>query len=215
MKLADGGGSKAADENVSISAPPWRRFFRSGRVYVRMRQFAAHVGRRLVLAQTFIDHLAQQIVAGPGEIFHFNHKLRPYPMHAAELERRSESAAARRWHRERHFVDHQRLQLSPKALQLRLIDAGADAAGKDKTAVGIVMAKQQGAELGARAFGIGPADHNKFLAVQAFDLQPQAAIAGRIRSIGAFRDDALERHRARLLMKLPPAADLVIAVVQG
>jgi len=57
-----------------------------------MRQFAAHVGRRLVLAQTFIDHLAQQIVAGPGEIFHLNHKLGHYPTHAAEPERRSEAA---------------------------------------------------------------------------------------------------------------------------
>jgi hypothetical protein len=42
-----------------------------------------------------------------------------------------------------------------------------------------------------------------------------AAIAGRVRCIGAFRDDALERHRARLLMKFPAASDLMIAVLQG
>jgi hypothetical protein len=40
-----------------------------------MRHFAPHFGGRLVLAQAFIDDLAQQIVAGPGEIFDLDRKL--------------------------------------------------------------------------------------------------------------------------------------------
>jgi hypothetical protein len=39
---------------------------------------------------------------------------------------------------------------------------------------------------GARWLALrGPADHHKFLAVQAFDLDPQAAVAGRVGRIGA------------------------------
>jgi putative oxidoreductase len=50
---------------------------------VRMRHCAAHLRRRLVLAQTFVNHLPQQIVVGPGEIFDFGDQLGPHPMHTA------------------------------------------------------------------------------------------------------------------------------------
>jgi hypothetical protein len=53
------------------------------------------------------------------------------------------------------------------------------------------------------------------LAVQTFDLNPKAAVAGRVSRIGAFRDDALERHGAGLFVKFPAVPDLVIAVMQG
>ncbi len=43
-----------------------------------------------------------------------------------------------------------------------------------------------------------PANHDEFGAVEAFDLAPQAAVAGRIGRIDAFRDDALDLHRAGL-----------------
>ena len=49
-----------------------------------MRHLAAHLGRGLVLPQSFIDHLAQQIVIGPGEKLDLGDELRPYPMDAAE-----------------------------------------------------------------------------------------------------------------------------------
>ena len=68
---------------------------------------------------------------------------------------------------------------------------------------------------GARWLALrGPADHHEFLAVQAFHLEPQAAIAGRVRRIGVFRDDPLERHRAGFLMERAAMADLMIAVMQ-
>src|SRR5215472_13754965 len=95
--------SKAADKNVSTSAVSRSRFFRSGSISFGFWSITPHIGGRLILAQAFIDDLAQQIVAGPGEIFHLNDELGPYPMHAAELERRTEAAVARRRNRKRHF----------------------------------------------------------------------------------------------------------------
>jgi hypothetical protein len=70
-----------------------------------VRRRTANLGRRLVLAQAFIDDLAQQIIFRPGEEFHFGDQLGPYPMHAVQHKRRSEAAAARRRHLKRHFVD--------------------------------------------------------------------------------------------------------------
>ena len=48
-------------------------------------------GCRLVLAQALIDHLAQKVVAGPGEIFDFGDELGAHPLHAAQDQRRFES----------------------------------------------------------------------------------------------------------------------------
>jgi hypothetical protein len=89
--------------------------------------------------------------------------------HAADYQRRSEAAGARRRDLERHL-------------------GGGE----------------QRAEPRPRASGIGPADNHEFLAVQAFDLEPQAAVAGRVGRIGAFRDDPFERLRAGLLMERGP-----------
>src|SRR5207244_4261582 len=71
------------------------RFFRGDgaalRSGLRMRHLAPHLDGRLVLAQTLIDDLAQQVVAGPGEKFHLGDELGPYPMHAAEDKGRTET----------------------------------------------------------------------------------------------------------------------------
>ena len=49
------------------------------------------------------------------------------------------------------------------------------------------------------AFGIGPADHHELLTVQAFDCEPQTAIAGGIGRIGALgRLTQYEVDRIRL-----------------
>jgi hypothetical protein len=44
-----------------------------------MRHLASHLGRRLVLAQPFIDDLAQEIVFGAGQEFDFGNQLGPHP----------------------------------------------------------------------------------------------------------------------------------------
>jgi hypothetical protein len=63
-----------------------------------MAEVVAAAGFRcqLVLAQALIDHLAQKVVAGPGEIFDFGDELGAPPLHAAQDQRRFEAAAARR-----------------------------------------------------------------------------------------------------------------------
>jgi len=101
----------------------------------RMRHRAPHLGRRLVLAQSLIDDLAQQIVVGPGQKLDLGHQLRPHPMHAAEHQGRSEATGARRRDLERHLIDRKRLQPTPQPLQLGLLDAGAGAAGIDQPSV--------------------------------------------------------------------------------
>jgi len=94
-------------------------------------------------------------------------------------------------------------------------DAGTGAAGIDQPAARIVIREQQGAEIRPPSFGLGPADHDKLRAVEAFDLAPEAAIAGRIGCIGAFRGDALDMHGAGFLVKGRALRDDVVAVMQA
>jgi hypothetical protein len=133
-----------------------RAFRRGG---IRMRHRTAHLGRRLVLTQAFVNNLAQQVVVGPGEILDLGDQFGPHPMHAAEDERRSEAGGARRRHLERHPGGGQRLQAAPQAFKLRVVDAGAGSAGIDQPPIRIVVGDQQRSEPGPAAFGIGPADH--------------------------------------------------------
>jgi hypothetical protein len=60
-----------------------------------MRHAVAQLGRRLVLTQSLIDELAQQIVFDPGEIFDLGDQFGPHPMHAAQHQRRSGASRAR------------------------------------------------------------------------------------------------------------------------
>jgi hypothetical protein len=61
----------------------------------RVRNRAAHFGRRLVFALTLIDDLPLEIIVGPGEELNLGDELRPYLMHPAQHQRRTEAAAAR------------------------------------------------------------------------------------------------------------------------
>ena len=90
--------------------------------------------------------------------------------------------SSRRRYLKRHCVGCERLQ----PLKLRSLDAGTGPAGIDQPAIGIVVGEQQRAEIGPASFGIGLADHHEFLAVQTFDLAPEAAVAGDVRSMFAF-----------------------------
>jgi len=46
-------------------------------------------------------------------------------------------------------------------------------------------------------------------------LRQQAAIAGRVGRIGAFRDDALDMHRAGFVVKSRPLSDDMVTVMQA
>jgi hypothetical protein len=66
---------------------------------------------------------------------------------------------------------------------------------------------------GGEPSGSVQATTTNFLAVQALDLDPQAAIGGGIGRVGALGNDALERQAAGLLIEHAPAPGLVVAVV--
>jgi hypothetical protein len=78
------------------------------------------------------------------------------------------------------------MQPPPEPFELGRVDPGADAAGVNQFSAGIVIAEQQRAEERPRAFWIRPADRREFLAVQAFDLEPEAAVAGCVGRVGRF-----------------------------
>ena len=69
---------------------------------------------------------------------------------------------------------------------------GTNLTGINKLASRIVVPEQQRADIRAAAFGVGPADDDKFIAVEVFGLEPGPAIARAVRGIEALRDDALE-----------------------
>jgi hypothetical protein len=76
------------------------------------------------------------------------------------------------------------------------------------------MTQQHRPDIGARAFGIGPSDDDKLLAIEALGLEPQAAIARHIRRVSPLRHDAFQAALANLCMKRPAATDLMIRVEQ-
>ena len=61
----------------------------------RARSRTLDVASRFVFAQSLIDHLAQQIVFGPGQKLDLGDEFRPHPMDAAENQRRSETVVTR------------------------------------------------------------------------------------------------------------------------
>src|ERR1700730_9676454 len=102
-----------------------------------MRRRSPDLCGRFVLAQALVDHLAQQIVVGPGQEFDLDDQLGPSPMDAAQDQGRSETIGARRWYFQWHVRRGERLQNAPEPLQFRLIDTAADAAGMDQPSVGL------------------------------------------------------------------------------
>src|SRR5215468_1299223 len=103
----------------------------------------ADIGRRLVLSQPLVDHLAQQAVIRPAEIFDLDNKRGLHPMHAAKNQRRPEAVGARWWHLQRHLGHGKRLEALPQSPKLRIVDAPADTAGIYQSAVWSVVRQQE------------------------------------------------------------------------
>src|SRR5271156_2992378 len=97
------------------------------------------LGRKSLSTQTLVDHLAQQVVLRPSQIFDLGDKLGPDPMYAAEDEQRAEPARARRRNVERHGRRRPRLQAAPQAFKLRMVDASAGAAGVNQPTIRIIV----------------------------------------------------------------------------
>jgi hypothetical protein len=85
----------------------------------------------LIFPQTFVNDLAQQVVFSSGQVFDLSDELGPHPIHAAEDQRQSKAAAARRRQVVRHFGHRERLEATPQPFKLAGVDAGAGAAGID------------------------------------------------------------------------------------
>src|SRR5215212_8488669 len=66
----------------------------------------------------------------------------------------------------------------------------------------------------SRALGVGPADHDELLTVQAFDLSPEAAVAGLVGAVQPFRDDALDPELAGIAIKALSTHNMMFAVLQ-
>ena len=131
-------------------------------------------------------------------------------MHLGQFQRRAEPIASRWRLRDRHRLRLERFQLPVEPLQFRLIHAGAGTAGIDQLAVRRVIAQQQRAEIRTPTLGIGEADDDKFILVDAFRLPPDAAVTGLVRRIDAFRDDALDIVLAgRVVERLAVTDDVV------
>ena len=101
-------------------------------------------------------------------------------------------------HRRRRFRD-QRIQPLPQRRQLRLGEAGADAADIVERAVLTIIAEMQRAEAGARPCGRGEAEHHEFLAAPALHLAPGPAAPGRVGRVRLLADDALQPHAAGMI----------------
>ena|SRR5215469_10070277 len=101
-----------------------------------MGHWTANLSGWLIGPQTLVDHLPQQIIFRPGQIFDFRDKLGPHPMHATDDEGRAKAAFARRWHLQWHVACRHRLEAAPQTFKLRIADSGSDAPGIDQPTVG-------------------------------------------------------------------------------
>ena len=63
----------------------------------------ADLGPRPVLAEPFVNDLTEQIVLSPGQILDLRDEFGSHPMDAAQDERRTKPASARRRDVERHL----------------------------------------------------------------------------------------------------------------
>jgi len=101
-------------------------------------------------------------------------------------------AIAWRRYSERQLVDYQRLKTLPQPLQLGLGQAGPGSACIDELARWCVVAEQQRPDAMSAALGITPSDDDKFLPVEAFDLEPRAPVG--LIPVGYFSVQSLPRR---------------------
>jgi hypothetical protein len=87
-------------------------------------------------------------------------------------EQRAEARFPRRQHIKGRRLAGEGVETTPQIREHLDGHSGADAAGVDELAVIRVVAQQQRAEMRSRAFRVGPADDDEFLAVEPFGLAP-------------------------------------------
>src|SRR6266851_2944333 len=92
----------------------------------------------------------------------------------------------------------------------RLVETRPDTRDETQCAVGLVLAKQERAEMRAGALRLGPSADNEVVEYGAFYFEPVAATGPTIRRVAALGDDAFELCARGGLEKLtPPFHDVV------
>src|SRR5713226_508439 len=97
----------------------------------------------------------------------------------------------------------------------RLVETRPDARDEAQRVVGLVLAKQERAEMSAGALGLGPSTDNEIVECGAFNFEPVAAAGPAIRRVAALGDDAFELCARGGLVKLASPFEDVIGVTHG
>jgi hypothetical protein len=159
--------------------------------------------------------VAEQSVVGPGEIGDFGDENGSDPVDAREREATVEARLARGRDGEGRGLDSEWGETLVQRGERLLRHAGSDSACVEKTPVVVVVGEEKGAKIGSRPFGVGPSGDDEFAAVEAFRLDPDFAVVGKIASIEALRDDAFEAVAACGAAKRLAVACLVGAEVDA
>ena len=167
---------------------------------------------RFVLAQADENRVTKKAIVRPTEIGDFGDQFGPEPMNLGQLERPPEWVVARRGSGERHLFDRQRTEALVQRRQRLLAHARADAPRVNQPSIRLEVTKQEGADIRSRPFGVRPSHDNELSSVQAFGLDPCAAVAGQIRAIEPLRDDAFEPMLARRPPESLAVAAFMVAV---
>src|SRR5689334_28776 len=156
-----------------------------------MRWAAAHLGGQLIFGLAQVDDMPEQAVWRQFDIADLDDHIGLHPMDPAKHQRRTETATAWGRYRDRHLFDRQGPKALPEPLQPGLGQVGPGSACIDELALWCVVAEQQRPDPMSTALGIAPSDDDKFLPVEALDLEPCTPV-GLIPAIGALRHDALK-----------------------
>src|SRR5438067_9799984 len=132
-------------------------------------------------------------------------------MDPAEHERRTKTAAARRWNRQWHLVDRERSNRLPEALKLGDGHPRACPARINELSAWGVIAEQQRTDPMPTALGIAPSDNHKFFSVEALGFQPGAPVRF-ISAADALGHDAFKAILAGQPVESRAMADLVVVV---
>ena len=147
--------------------------------------------------------MPQPSIPGPLGEFDLRDQPRLDPHRALEL-------FARHLH-EGRLCAFERLELAGKRIEVGRIEAGADLAGIDQSAV-LETAEQKGREGLAPHLRAAVAADDEFFAARGLDLEPVSAATGNIGPVGTLRHDAFEPCRGGLREEFGSGALHIIGI---
>src|SRR5581483_4731890 len=168
-----------------------------------LRRLPDHFPGVLVIPQTKEHRLAQMYVAGPFRETNLSNQPRLKPraeFHPGCGYSQTAVAGASGWQIcKRTIGTLQFFEFLIQRLQKRPVKSGADFRGKHQF-ITLIISNKDGANIGARSFGLGVSSDDKFLLVAPFKLHPRAAApAWLIFPIAPFGDQAFQSARLHCL----------------